>query len=206
MITDHNMAWVRKRKYYSWTELHNLAESAGVLRANNDATQLPTITVQTLSGIALATAENFDGWFPCPQDLNPAFPVGLRARWTANVTTPALATLVTLTALLNAIADRGLIAVATSALNTVLGSQVYAVTASVVSGLFAYSTRGIKNSIGLTREQIEAGAWLAVRLTPSAYTNIVAGQFFLLGLEIDYVPIKLIGAGSELDAPLSSNF
>lgn len=204
MINDHNIAWIRKRKYFSWTELHNLIEAAGVLSTNNDASQLPTLTAQTLTGIALVSAENFDAWVPCPYDLNPAFPVGLRVRYAPTVTTPATLTTLTLTALLDAIISNGLIALATTVLNTVLGSQTYGPnTAGVVSNLFTYSSRGIKNTLAITRTQVEAGAWLAMRVTPSAFVNVAT--FKLLGIEIDYVPIKCQGQGSELDAPLSSN-
>jgi len=207
MINDHQIEWIRCRKYYSVFELHNLAEAAGVLRASADATQLPTIlsAANGLAGLALATGDNYDSAINIPYDLDPQYPVGFRWFYTAEVTADATLTTVILTMLANVRLLNAQLLVASTALDTVLGTQTYGPsTAGVLDNQLSRTSRGIRTTLAMSRAQIEAGAMLVMRLTPSSFVNIVAASLIILGLEIDYCPIRCVGFGKETDAPLAS--
>ena len=66
-----------------------------------------------------------------------------------------------------------------------------------------WTSRGIKDDIGLTRAEIEDGGIIRMSLEAEV-VDTGQDEVIMLGLEIDYSPQRCIGEGSNIDSSLIS--
>lgn len=177
MLTDRQIAWVRKRLFIS-------SAQSGMGSLNGlTMTQIGSTPAR---GAKLADSTAVEFMFGVPFDLNPDFPVGVRAIYACTGTT---LTSVTWTALLATVLNGAAIGnSAAGALDTVIAAQA---NASGYAGKIQHSSRGIKNGGFLSRAQIFARAYFQISLavTASGGTFDSSDAAILLGLSIDYMPM-----------------
>lgn len=206
-MQDHHIEWMRKRIVLSPFDLLSLNQGTSVFEALTAAgVTFDEIGALGFGSVTMTDGELLNGIFPVPYDIDPSYPIGFRVGWTMDHDGAGNAD-ATWILLADAIAHGAAIAVATTALNTAIGTTTYKNTAGVITSvtdfLFQKSNRGIKNLIGLSRAQIEAGALMSVSLEMDAATNETSIRF--LHLEMDYVPQLTVGMGSHINRPLQSN-
>ncbi len=127
-----------------------------------------------------------------PIDLNPEFPIGVRINWASGSSTTA--DTIDWIALLQFFAEGVAIAAPSSALNTTIAQDN-------VTGAHhnQWTGRGIKTSGMPTREQVEDGALMSVRIEMNAFAGGLTENKYLLGVEFDYVPHLTRGEGMGRD-------
>lgn len=218
MIQDRNIDWLRKRKRYGPLELNGLITAAvaeggtdtfteGELLQNPKASSktapdffLREVADYGIVGLGCAEGDIIYGNIPCPYDLDPNFSVGFRLQFTQSE-----AVSVGVTWLLKVGVDKaGAViqaedAAGIAALDTALTEK----NAGGSAWEKLWTSRGIKNSIGLTRAEILDGADIRLYIEPDT-VDATIDNVTLIQLEIDYVPIKTQGAGAEHDLPLTS--
>lgn len=215
LIVDKVIDWARKRKYWSVHELgmmitgaHTADETFNegeILSAPRDEANVFLLEISDygIVGFQIAAADDDDGqlcygYTRCPNDLDPTFPVGFKIHWTqsAAVTVGVTFKLEIGTTLVGAAikAEDGLTVLDTVIAESNAGGAWYN----------QMSPRGIKNSIGLTRAQIEAGAMLSFGFEADVIDATIV-NCTLLGLEMDYIPIKCEAQGSEPFQPLTTH-
>ncbi len=208
-LGDKQIQWMRKRLWLPLPYINALGNDAtsGVTLAAglDDLTELWAELSDFGFGALKMTADNkvVSGALPCPYDLDPKFEVGFKVHWTGDVTG---STAEVTWLLLQDVTKRGVaLAKASTALNTILVSDPNHDAngaASATDYLYQSTPRGIRNSIGLTRANIEEGALITFNLeqaSATAETNI-----YLMGIEMDYVAQLCVGVGSEIISPLTS--
>ena len=215
-IRDNQIDWIRKRIVYGPLDLNGLifpavnesgsqAFTEGELFQNPTAASkvAPEIMLREVGALGLvglgydATGDVILGYIHIPFDMNPDFPVGFRVNFTTNDSASGTASFILLTETIkNGVA---LTATINDALDTIIP-----LLSAVNTSLNSWTGRGIAKSLGLTRKDVEDGAILEISLELNAVATSSAGEIVFLGLEMDYVPQKTIGTGSELDAPLTS--
>ena len=130
-----------------------------------------------------------------PVDVDPEFAMGFRINWTSGSST--VADTVSFIGLLDFKAEGVALAAPTTALDTAIALL------DNVTGAWhnQWTARGVKDAYFLTREQIEAGAHMLMNIEMDAKASGLAEALFCLGLEIDYVPHKTVGSGSQSERP-----
>lgn len=200
-LSDKHIGWMRKRKY--WTPYDLLSVVGGgtddIVVAHTTAVLVTELTASANIGIAgldvSTDGELIVGMVRCPYDLDPAHEVGFRVAYCVDANGASTVDWLILQA---AIANGIALAVPSAALDTVIAAK----TVGSTDNLLTWSGRGIRNAIGITRVQIEDGAFLTFSIEMNAATNITA--VFFLGLEMDYAPQRCSGIGNNNDAPLAS--
>lgn len=218
MLQDRDIAWTRKRKVYGPLDLNGLitvaiAEGGASSFAEGKVLQNPVAASKTapdvyqqevstfgLVGLGFSAAGSFiTGFIPVPQDLDPRYKVGFRVNWTSTGASGNATFLTSVKSIKKGVAIANA-ATTTDDLNTAHGAST-----QTGANHNVWTARGIKNTLGLSRTDIENGALLSLRLELDAVTTLGATSVTFLGLEMDYVPIKTVGSGSEIDRPLSSD-
>lgn len=208
-IRDQRIDWLRKRIWLTPFDVGGIglvAEADDTLEAFSEAdADYNEINSLGMAGVTLAAGKIISGGIRCPVDLDPKFPVGFRIGYIANVSSSAGT--VSWILLQDSIAEGIVLAIATTALNTIIplldpiGDE--AGVGSATDWLMQMSARGIRTDIGLTRAQIERCAYLTFSLEMDAVANVTTMHF--LGLEMDYVPHRTQGHGTHIDCPLQSD-
>ena len=209
MIQDHRIDWMRKRIRLTPYDMQSILDDAtSGVPASAFTGGVLLLEIGTLGFIScsMVAGEFLKGIYPVPSDLDPQFPVGYRVHYTVDHDGSGDATVSWI--LLNSFIGEGVvIADPATALNTPIPLlDAYTTDAGVsvtTDFLYQVSGRGIDNDIGLTRTQIETGALMGTSLEMDAMAN--ATDVRLLWLEMDYVPMKTLGAGSNLDRALQSD-
>lgn len=191
MLYDNQAAWVRKRLYLP------------VAQAGNGSLSGLTMTqlIGSLYGLkitSVGTPTEFT--FPLPKDVNPTWPLGFRIHFAGSGTTVGTVSWIILQhiKLLNA----ALVAAATGALDTVITLPQTQVT--TYANKSQVSSRGIRNANFCSRSDVFNGAWMqaSVELDAAGGTVDASNAVWLLGLEMDYVPMLTRFPHSEFDCPL----
>jgi len=208
MLQDKNVGWIRKRILFNGDDMNGYLSNTTSGKQEAAATTLATVDelgALGVVGLTMVAGELVNGMVRCPYDLDPAHEIGFKVVYTGTVNTTTGTTSWIL--LQDAIAEGGVIAVATTALDTVIPLlDQYADTAGNASGtdqLLQNSSRGIRTSIGLTPTQIEGGACLLFSLELDAVTAAYDTTEFI-GIEMDYTPKKMKGEGLLHPAPLTN--
>lgn len=215
-IRDEQIEWIRKRIVYGPLDLNGLITPAvdeattqafteGELLQNPTAAnkEAPEIMLREVGALGLvglgydAAGDVILGYIHIPFDMNPDYPVGFRVNVTTNDSAAGTASFILLTETIKK--DVALTATINDALDIIIPLLTV-----VNTSLNSWSGRGIANDLGLIRKDIEDGAILEISLELDAVATSTAGEIVVLGLEMDYVPQKTIGSGSEIDAPLTS--
>lgn len=205
-IRDQRIDWIRKRLWITGYGMQGIGLNAET-DASLQAFETTGVTLEELTNIGIGSLIMTDGEFlngaiVCPYDLDPGWPIGFRVCYTLDHDGAGAAT-VDWILLVDSIKSGAAIAVPSTALDTVIAQDSYVGTdgtTSTTDWLLQFTARGIKDSIGLTRVDIEAGAFIAFKLEMDAAVNETSVRF--LGLEMDYVPFKTQGEGSHIDKPL----
>lgn len=208
-MQDSAIHWMRKRIFISPFGMQGIAMHAAadvVLHSiETVAAEYGEVTSVGMGTTQLADGEFINGYIPCPYDLDPKWPVGFSIFWTAdhggsNALTSSWILLQ------NAIAIGTAIALPATALDTIialLSSYNDAAGVTTVTDFRLQKTaRGIRDSIGLSRIQIEAGGFLTFKVEMDAAANETTIRY--IGMEMDYVPMRTTGNGMHTDAPLAS--
>lgn len=172
------------------------AETAGVTTV--EVTNVGMMTCH------MADGEFLNGYIRCPYDLDVKHPIGFRVAYTLDHDGAGTATVAWIL-LQDAIAEGSAIALPSTALNTTIANDSYVDgnrVASVTDFLLQWSGRGIRNSLGLSKEQVEDGAFITMKLEMDAATNETTVRF--IGMEMDYTIHNTIGAGPTVNTPLKS--
>lgn len=197
----------RKRVYWNTFELGGLitaAHTADETFAEGKILTNPTdesVHQQEVGALAIvgvnisedATTDGnfFYGWRRCPYDVDVKFPVGFRINWSQSSDVTDGTTFVLKFGVDKV--DAAFQAVGLAALTVVLAE-------SNATGDWEnqWTSRGVKNPIGLTRAEIEAGAILRFNIEADV---VDAGQdkVTILGLEMDYVQQISPGTGAQGD-------
>ncbi len=209
-IRDQRIDWIRKRLWIPPFAMQGIGMHAAadvVLHSlETIAAEYSEITNVGMGGVTLTDGEFINGYIRCPIDLDPSFPVGFRIAYTIDHDGTGDAT-VSWILLQNAIAEGIAIALPATALNTIiplLDKYTDDSGVSVVTDFLLQMTdRGIRNSIGLTRAQIEQCAFLTLKVEMDAAIEETSVRY--IGLEMDYVPMKTQGEGSHTDKPLQTD-
>lgn len=189
--TDAHISWVRKRLFIPALNLQLGGQAGTTVQVNSSG-------IYAFKCVAAATA--FLGGFKVPADVNPHWPLGLTwhlAPGTSAFNSPAT---ITMTSLLDFKAQGTVLAVATSALDTVHTAVTCPATAASAT---MKSTRGVKNANFLSRSQIFAGVFGVISGAIASSVTLSGTDFVsVLGLELDYVPMLTRFPHSEQDCPL----
>lgn len=202
MIQDHEVEWMRTRRFYGPMELNGLVEAAGVLAEVTDTTVLPIIVTGLRAvGLTVPTGKAVAGYFHLPTDVDPKFDLGFKTCWTADVTSGTAG--VTWTMVLDSIKSGIALVDATTVMDTVFGAQTY-LPAANVDNVVQWGSRAIRTSktLALSRTDIEASVLMPFKLTSGTFVAVTT--LFFLGLLMDYVPQRCVGVGSEMDRSLNS--
>lgn len=188
-VTDRQILWKRKHLIIPMTQAR-FGGSTGL-----------TLTQHTgaVYGVDFSAAgATHECAVPLPTDVNPGFPLGFTVLFTGKGTLLTSVTWVVLAVLRknNGVAFS---TTATGALDTLIGATTVA---SGYAGKFLMSRRGLRNANFATRAEIMAGTALQYSIQLSAASGIAVGhEATLLGLELDYMPMKTRYPHSELDGP-----
>lgn len=200
-VSDRHIDYIRKRKWYTPYDMLSVVGGGtdDIVVAHTTAALVTELTAATAIGIAgldvSTDGELIVGMVPCPIDLDPKFELGFKVACCIDANGASTVEWILLQATIkNGVA----LAIPTAALDTVIGSQ----TVGSTDNLLSWSGRGIRNNIGITRAEIEAGAFLNFSIEMQAATNITA--VFFLGMMMDYVPQLCQGIGNEVLPPLVS--
>ena len=205
-IRDNNIDWLRKSLMLYNYNSGGLAETATTAFHRSSLTAGVTQESITTSGVEAMTIT--DGEFmsygiKVPHDLDPGFPIGFRVHWTADH--DGTGSLTASWIMLQKFIARGAaIAVAATVLDTIIPLlSPYQDTSGdvtvVTDFLYQVSGRGILDSCGLTRKQIEEAAMFIGKLELDA--AIEETSIRLIALELDYVPWKTQGQGNNYSRP-----
>jgi hypothetical protein len=209
-LSDKHINYMRKRKWLDPYSILGLGPNgtdgitliSSTLDVSETLVQLSSFGFNALK--MSADAGSIGGALPCPYDLDPKFPVGFAVWWAMDHDGSGTGAATWI--LLQGTVKRGIvIAAATAALDTVLVADTNTTNlnaAAVTDYLLQVTPRGIRNSIGLTRAEIEEGALITLDLEMDAADNET--NIYLLGIMMDYAPMLCQGIGSEADAPLAS--
>jgi len=209
-LSDKHLRYIRKRKWITPFEMQGLTTdgTTGVtlFGSIDDLTELFAEISSFGHGAVKISADGklIGGFIPCPHDLDPKFEVGFQVHWTMNHDGSGIGA-ATWKLLQDAVKRGVVIAKATTALDTVLVQDTNSTNLNaeaVTDYLYQVTARGIRTSIGLTREQIEEGALLTLNLEMDAADNET--NIYLLGIMMDYAPQMCQGIGSEILPPLGA--
>jgi hypothetical protein len=160
-----------------------------------DCAQWGTVGANT----GMVSGAKLEGIIPIPKYFNPNWPLGFRLHWLA---TPAAGSTVWSTfVMLAAFKKTGevMATAAAGALDTVIPIQ------SLSTGAYYYNKtgRGIKNGNWATVQQVLDGMFMEVSFacTVGAGINLASQGVWLLGMDIDYVPMLTRQPHSTHDAP-----
>jgi len=207
-LVDNQIEWMRKRKYYGPFELNALIieahtadetfnEGQMISTPRDETVCLQEVVSYGIVGILFAAADLIYPRIQCPWDLDPRHPVGFRLNFTQ---TAAVTTDVTWILKVGTDKKDALIqaqdATTIAALDTPIAAK-----GVIAANMNLWTARGIKNDIGLSRSEVEDGA--AIRMELEADTlGVGVTVLTLLGIEMDYVPHRTVGVGSEYDRSL----
>lgn len=137
----------------------------------------------------------------CPYDVDTAFEIGFKVNFVSGSSTAAdIFDWIIL-------ADFKAVAVALLAPTTVLDTvvDIAGTLGTATADLNSWSSRGVKNSGFLTRDEIEAGAGIMFSVElDSTQSTLASEELHFLGCELDYVPLKTRGLGRGNDALLAA--
>ena len=202
-MRDSQIQYMRKRLYLNAFDMMGMQDdsTSGVhAAAATAATRIVEAGALGISHLTMGTAgELLNGQYPIPYDLDPQWPLGFRIHYTVDVNTNAPN--VTWILLQGTQLDAAAYVVPTAALDTAIALHTYPATTDL---LFVRTARGIRTSIGVTREQIEATAKLTFSIEMDTISQTPTDVRFAW-LEMDYVPMLTVGSGNHTDAPLASS-
>lgn len=204
-IRDQRIDWIRKRLWLPPEVLHSVNMATG--QAYETAGITPVEVTDVGMGTWIMTDGEFiNGYMPCPCDLDPSYPVGYRVAWTLDASAGSASVEWILLTGLEKVGQA--ISLPATVLNTpfVLPTLYKDDSGDVTAAtdfLLQWTSRGIDNLIGLTRDNIEDGAFLTYKLEMNAGTNETTCHY--IGMEMDYVPMKTQGEGSHIDKPLKTS-
>jgi hypothetical protein len=200
--TDNTMFYKRG---VLWVPPHDLVGGSvagtylnfAVVNRTYDTAQWGTVGANT--GYALAA--KLEGIIPIPKYFDPNWPLGFRLHWTAGTAgagATAWATWVVLAAMKKV--GEVFATAATGALNTPVPIQ------SQSNGQFYYNRtgRGIKNGNWATVQQVLDGMFMEISSTianPIGAGLTITDGIWLLGMDIDYVPMLTRQPHAQYDAP-----
>lgn len=195
--TDRSMSWKRETLTLPVTSAMWVGASAGTIVQVNGGVQ----------GIAATdTATVIEGAFLCPWWANPDFPIGVKALVTEGGSTGTSVTSTTPLVKLDFKADT---IVSVSAAATALDTVITALTLpSTPKGKLCWSSRGIKNAGWATRDQVHAGLVGQISCNPASAaggTINSTNTIILIGLQLDFVPMRTEWPHSELDCPINDS-
>lgn len=200
---DSNIDWLRKSLMIYYYGSNGIFETTDTIGSGIDAAVFPSeLGSLGFSPIIMTAGDQLPIMVRVPKDVDPQFPIGYRVHWTAlhDNDGDAAATFT----LLTRVCKKGVaIAAAAAALDTVLVSDNYVNDSgvqSVTDHLYQITARGIDNSLGITRKDIETGALLLLYLESTTIDADIT-TLYLIGLEMDYVPWKTEGQGSNYYRP-----
>lgn len=195
-VTDKSILGIRKRLVIPATQFHSGSDGGLTMTA------LPSYP--QLRGIKLTTTGGFvDIAVPLPNDINPDRPIGCRIHaisYDSSLLTGAL--------------FRAILTFQPPWNGTTGGDFYNGVELDVPIGNLTITTssnerllitsRGIKNSIGLTRQQIRYGTWLDVSLELSSVSGTInsTSAIWCMGFELDYCPMRTRLPHNEIDWPV----
>ena len=146
------------------------------------------------------------GKFIVPKNFNPEHPLGFRLHYTLQVDSSTSTVLLpTLQINFKSMTSGLLGAAASGVLNTIIPAK----TGQLLKGIYTLSGRGILNGNWSNRVNVFAGQWMEFSLlwtTLTGYTLSATAlpngaRLWVLGMEIDYVPMMTRFPHSEIDAP-----
>ena len=203
-LSDKQMGWMRKRKFYSCYELQMVGTNGTDITAHETATcideEVADVGVGTLR---MTTGDPANGWIPVPHDLDPNFPVGFTILWTGlhDNTGDATASFVLL---VGTEKEGAVISLPATALDTViplLDAYTDTTGTSVTTDwLYQVSGRGIllPATLALSYDDIDSRAMLLLKLS-ATFANLTTCN--LIGIEMDY-RIHSCTQPNENDSPL----
>jgi len=159
MLQDSNVGWLRKRIMYNGFDLNGLSShttSGRIESLLQTTTQAYHLEISTfgVGAVPLDAGERVGGLVRCPYDLDPAHEVGFKVWYTGlhDGTGDATTSWILLQ---DALAEGIVLATATTALDTVIPllnpyKDDAGDTTTTTDYLLQNTTRGIRNSIGLT--------------------------------------------------------
>lgn len=153
-------------------------------------------------GFHIQTAGDiYSTFLRCPYDVDPAHAIGFKVNFVSGSSTAAdIFDWIIL-------ADFKAVAVALLAPTTVLDTvvDIAGTLGTATADLNSWSSRGVKNSGFLTRDEIEAGAAIMFSVElDSTQSALASEELHFLGCELDYVPLKTRGLGRGNDALLAA--
>jgi hypothetical protein len=200
-MIDGQMSWMRKRIYLNAYDLNAYVEATDTLGAI-DATVIPsTIGTTAMVGTLMGTdGDLLRGAINLPYDLDVKHEIGFRVHYSGTYGSGTAT--VEWILLYGTVKNTAAITVTgATALNTVIGVH----TQTTPGDDFKQrSPRGIAlpGTHALTREMVENGDLLLISLEQQAQSNVTVTEF--ISLEMDYVPHRMVGYGSDSDRPLTS--
>jgi hypothetical protein len=201
MISDANIDWARKRLWLTPDTMQ------GVDCALGQAGETAGVTPAELTNIGMNSwimtdGELMNGYIPCPFDLDPKHEIGFKVCWTMdfNAGTPSAKWIL----LVGTEKEGQAISVPATALDTPIADDSYVTDAGAAGAadwLLQWTSRGIWKSTGLTKEDIQNGAFLTFKLEMDKATAETTIRY--IGMMMDYCPWKTLGLGCEVDRPLN---
>jgi hypothetical protein len=140
-------------------------------------------------GLLLDTAgDMINVYHPVPRDLNWAQPIGVRVKYVTGSATAA--DTVEWIVLYDVLSEGTAIAVGSTPLDTVVGSETVTGTANAIE----LSGRGIINGNAVTQAQVRNTADFSFLVELQAFAAGLTEDKFFMGLLVDYVPKRGLGS------------
>lgn len=202
-LTDNHIDWMRKRIWLTADDIQGVQYDDATILKTAGTTQQEKVA--GFSAFEMAAGELIYGYIPVPYDVDPRHELGFRVVWSADPTDASCS--VTWLLLVDTVKKGFAYSAATTALDTVIAANAYdnegAAAAGAADDKIQVTSRGIKNSLGLTREQIETLAFLTFSIESDAVTGCDGNVCRFMGIFMDYMPMLCVGPGNEVDGSLS---
>lgn len=202
-LSDVDMAWRRKQIYVTPHMMNAILDDItdGQAEAAATATVINVeVAALGIAGFRMNTdADIMQGGFPIPYDLDPAYEIGFKVVFTADVSG---ADSILWTINYKRIGEGVIYSAPTQVLDTIIADKS---TASADS-LHLVTSRGIAlaGTHVLTRAMIDANDWLMLEIVMTTKTGAPTDTIFL-GLLMDYAVHPCAGTGTAIDQPLGGN-
>lgn len=201
-IQDSHIDWMRKRIWLTAHDIQGVQADDGTILKTVLATQVEKPT--GFGSWEMIAGELIYGWLPVPYDLDPRWPLGFKIWWSVDASGASVATWIIL---FDVKKLHYQLAAPTTALDTAIAACAGyeddgTALADTEDDYLQITARGIKNSIGISRKQIEDGAMMMFSIELDAITNADGDAAQFIGMMMDYVPMKTVGTGSDHDRSL----
>lgn len=211
-IRDQNIDWIRKRIWIPHTDFLCWQEPADGIQVVATATGIIHTEMAALGimGADMDANEVIRCHIPVPYDLDPSKDVGFRVCF-AVVSSGASCT-VSWIMLQDFIDVNEAFVLATAALDTIIPLLTSVDEGGADDNTLTWTARGLRSKkamagttagLALTRANIEAGSWISISLEMDAAANETST--LLLGIQMDYAPMKTLGGGNINVVPLQAN-